>query len=57
MVFAINAPADPDPKSFKAFQERAIAINGTGSPGTTTAATTTAITTTAATTTAVTTTA
>ncbi|GLB43081.1 hypothetical protein LshimejAT787_1205300 [Lyophyllum shimeji] len=29
MVFAINAPADPDPKSFNAFQARAIAINGT----------------------------
>jgi len=31
MVFAINAPADPDPHSFSAFQKLAIAINGTGS--------------------------
>ncbi|KIK00142.1 hypothetical protein K443DRAFT_679414 [Laccaria amethystina LaAM-08-1] len=31
MVFAINAPADPDPHSFSAFQKLAIATNGTGS--------------------------
>ncbi|KAJ7074993.1 hypothetical protein B0H15DRAFT_43590 [Mycena belliarum] len=30
MVFAINAPADPDPHSFSAFQALAIKINGTG---------------------------
>lgn len=42
MVFAVNAPADPDPKSFKAFQDRAIALNGTGtSTGTTPAQTST----------------
>ncbi|RDB18971.1 hypothetical protein Hypma_014380 [Hypsizygus marmoreus] len=37
MVFAINAPADPSPKSFKAFQELAISINGTSTSTTTTA--------------------
>ncbi|KAJ7885757.1 hypothetical protein B0H14DRAFT_3082258 [Mycena olivaceomarginata] len=31
MVFAINAPADPDPHSFTAFQNRAKQLNGTGS--------------------------
>ncbi|KAF5378069.1 hypothetical protein D9615_007498 [Tricholomella constricta] len=31
MVFAINAPADPSPKSFKAFKDLAIATNGTES--------------------------
>ncbi|KAJ7187427.1 Cupredoxin, partial [Mycena haematopus] len=31
MVFAINAPADPDPHSFSAFQALAMQLNGTGS--------------------------
>ncbi|KAG5651999.1 hypothetical protein H0H81_006651 [Sphagnurus paluster] len=31
MVFAVNPPADPSPNSLKAFQELAIATNGTGS--------------------------
>ncbi|KAJ6569362.1 Cupredoxin [Mycena capillaripes] len=31
MVFAINAPADPDPHSFTAFQNLAIQLNGTDS--------------------------
>lgn len=30
MVFAINAPADPDPHSFSAFKALAIQLNGTG---------------------------
>ncbi|KAK7062131.1 Cupredoxin [Favolaschia claudopus] len=30
MVFAINAPADPDPHSFDAFQKLAMQLNGTG---------------------------
>ncbi|EPQ58329.1 Cupredoxin [Gloeophyllum trabeum ATCC 11539] len=29
MVFAINAPADPNPHSFSAFQQLALSINGT----------------------------
>ncbi|KAF8059835.1 Cupredoxin [Lyophyllum atratum] len=37
MVFAINAPADPSPKSFKAFQDLAIATNGTAASTDTTA--------------------
>jgi hypothetical protein len=32
MVFAVNAPADPSPKSFKAFQDLAISTNGTSTP-------------------------
>jgi len=39
MVFAVNPP--PDPKSFKAFQDLAIATNGTGAAGTTTTSTAT----------------
>lgn len=36
MVFAVNAPADPSPKSFKAFQDLAISTNGTDTPATAT---------------------
>ena len=35
MVFAVNRPAEPDPKSFKAFQNLAIATNGTSTASTT----------------------
>ncbi|KAG6852541.1 hypothetical protein C0991_011057 [Blastosporella zonata] len=40
MVFAINPPADPSPKSFAAFQALAISINGTASNTSTTATST-----------------
>ncbi|KAJ7474294.1 Cupredoxin [Mycena latifolia] len=36
MVFAINAPADPDPHSFSAFQALAMQLNGTGTASATT---------------------
>ncbi|KAG6917641.1 hypothetical protein DXG01_001748 [Tephrocybe rancida] len=40
MVFAVNPPAEPSPKSFAAFQALAISINGTASATTATAAST-----------------
>ncbi|KAF9003040.1 Cupredoxin [Cyathus striatus] len=45
MVFAINAPADPDPHSFTAFQNLAIAINGTNTTSSSTASSTASFTT------------
>ncbi|KAJ6458693.1 hypothetical protein DFH09DRAFT_960924 [Mycena vulgaris] len=41
MVFAINAPADPDPHSFDAFQKLAMQLNGTGTATTPAASATT----------------
>lgn len=40
MVFAINAPADPNAKSFTNFKAKAIAINGTSSSTSSSAVTT-----------------
>ncbi|KAG6816370.1 hypothetical protein H0H87_006643 [Tephrocybe sp. NHM501043] len=40
MVFAVNPPADPSPRSFAAFQALAVSINGTASASTATAAST-----------------
>ncbi|KAJ6459572.1 Cupredoxin [Mycena sanguinolenta] len=45
MVFAINAPADPDPHSFSAFQALAEQLNGTGSASASASASATATTT------------
>ncbi|KAL0948374.1 hypothetical protein HGRIS_010956 [Hohenbuehelia grisea] len=42
MVFAVNPPAEPNPHSFKAFQDRAIANNGTAAPSASSAASSTA---------------
>ncbi|TFK35130.1 hypothetical protein BDQ12DRAFT_586018, partial [Crucibulum laeve] len=44
MVFAINAPDDPSPKSFQAFQKLAIMRNGTAASSSSAAASSTAIT-------------
>ncbi|KDQ59248.1 hypothetical protein JAAARDRAFT_176046 [Jaapia argillacea MUCL 33604] len=46
MVFAINAPPDPNPHSFSAFKALAIAINGTNTSTTATAVSTVTVTTT-----------